>query len=308
MTVSKCKTILLLVSALITAQTVSAQSFYEREPSRYDVEMHFDIDSVGPPGSRGVALRLPGTLNGRRATFTLDTGASTSVISPQLLDRYGLRLLDDSVSVEGMDTVTVQRAIADSLTIGLLTLRNVPFLVASVETGIKAYDQYLSHLQLVIGRPLLEVLGKTTVDFDTHLITAPRRPKRKQKRTRRSNLQVVDNVLMLTANDTLRLIPDFGATHSALGHTYYEQNTATVEAAGHADTVSYMGLGGIVTAVEYTVNDFPLRIDRKTVVLPSITVHATNSYESRLGMDFFSRQRRVVFDLRRWRLSVIPVF
>ena len=121
MTVSECKTILLLVAALFASLTVSAQSFYEREPSRYDVEMHFDIDSVGPPGSRGVALRLPGTLNGRRATFTLDTGASTSVVSPQLLDRYGLRLLDDSVSVEGMDTVTVQRAIADSLTLGLLT-------------------------------------------------------------------------------------------------------------------------------------------------------------------------------------------
>lgn len=297
---------LLLLVTLMTAQTVSAQSYYEREPSRYDVEMHFDIDSVGPPGSRGVALRLPGTLNGRRATFTLDTGASTSIISPQLLDRYGLRLLDDSVSVEGMDTVTVRRAIADSLTLGLLTLRHVPFLVATVETGDEAYDRYLGHLRLVVGRPLLEVLGKTTVDFDTHFITAPRRPKKKQKRTRRSNLAVTDNVLMLTANDSLQLIPDFGATHSALNHTYYYNNTVTIETTGRADTVRYVGIGGITTAVEYTVSAFPLRIDRKTITLPSLTVHSTDGYESRLGMDFFSRLRSVVFDLRRWRLSVVP--
>lgn len=297
---------LLLLSALMTAQTVSAQSFYEREPSRYDVEMHFDIDSVGPPGSRGVALRLPGTLNGRRATFTLDTGASTSVVSPLLIDRYGLRLLDDSVSVEGMDTVTVQRAVADSLTIGLLTLRHVPFLMASAETGDEAYDRYLDHLQLVVGRPLLEVLGKTTVDFETHFITAPRKPKKKQKRTRRSNLDLVDNVLTVTANDSLQLIPDLGATHSALDHTYYNNNPASVEAASRADTVRYVGIGGIVTAVEYALSDFPLRIDRKTAVLPTMTVHSTAGYESRLGMDFFSRLRRVVFDLRRWRLSIVP--
>lgn len=297
---------LLLLVTLMMTQTVSAQSYYEREPSRYDVEMHFDIDSVGPPSSRGVALRLPGELNGRRATFTLDTGASISIISPQLLDGYGLRLLDDSVTVEGTDTMTVRRAIADSLTIGLLTLRHVPFLVATAETGDDAYDRYLGHLRLVIGRPLLEVLGKTTVDFDTHFITAPRRPKKKQKRTRRSNLDVIDNVLTVIANDSLQLIPDFGATHSALDHTYYMHNAAAVEATSRADTVRYVGIGGVVTAVEFTLNDFSLRIDRKNVILPSLTVHATEGYESRLGMDFFSRLRRVVFDLRRWRLSVVP--
>ncbi len=298
---------LFVLSALTATLTaVSAQPFCEREPSRYDVEIHFDLDSVGPPGSRGVALRLPGTLNGRRATFTLDTGASTSVISPQLVDRYCLRLLDDSVSLEGMDTVTVCRAVADSLTVGLLTLRRVPFLVASAATGDEAYDRYLDHLQLVVGRTLLEVLGRTTVDFGTHLITAPRRPKKKQKRTRRSNLAVVDNMLTVTANDSLPLIPDFGATHSALDHTYYNNNTADVEAASRADTVSYVGIGGIVTAVEYALSDFPLRIDRKTAILPTMTVHTTAGYESRLGMDFFSRLRRVVFDLRRWRLSIVP--
>ena len=40
--------------------------------------------------------------------------------------------------------------------------------------------------------------------------------------------------------------------------------------------------------MEYTVSDFPFRIDRKTVTLPSLTIHATDGYESRLGMDFFS--------------------
>ena len=90
-----------LLAMLASALSAGGQTLNERASDRYDVDMHFYLDSVGQPGSRGVALRLPGTLNGRRATFTLDTGASVSVVSPRLLDRYGLHPTADSTLVEG---------------------------------------------------------------------------------------------------------------------------------------------------------------------------------------------------------------
>ena len=295
-----------LLAMLAWALSAGGQTLYERASDRYDVDMHFYLDSVGQPGSRGVALRLPGTLNGRRATFTLDTGASVSVVSPRLLDRYGLHPTADSTLVEGTDTVVARRVVADSIELGNLTLRHVPFVVADAATGDDAYDRYLDHLQLIIGRPLLDVLGKTTVDFRSHTLTAPRRPKRRQKRTRRSNLAVVDNVLLVTASDTLQLIPDFGATHSSLDSAYFSRQSAAIVAQATPDTVSYVGIGGVVTAIEYTLDDFSLTIDRKRLTAPQVTVHATGGYESRLGLDFFTRQSRVVFDLRRWRLTVEP--
>ena len=280
-----------------------------------DVEMHFDLDPIGQEADGGLVLRLPGTLNGRRMTYMLDTGASANVISPDYAASLGLRPLVDSVTVEGVGSTIGQMVIADSIELGNLILRQVPFCVVDVSTGRPEYDRYLRHLRAILGRPLLEELGKTTIDFEHHQLTAPRKPKKKQKRTRRSNLAVVDNVLLLTVNDSLRLIPDFGATHSTLQKSdiTFSSQGETTEGGGslsfqgetlHADTVHYAGVGGVVTVVEYTLHDFPIRIDKKNFHLPSITVSSSASYESRLGMDFFTRQRRVVFDLRRWRLTV----
>ena len=270
---------------------------------REGVEMHFDLDPVGRQADGGVALRLPGALNGRRMTFMLDTGASANVISPAFADSLHLKPLADSVLVEGTGMTTGRMVVADSIEIGNLTLHYVPFCVVDITTGRPAYDRYLHHLKAILGRPLLEILGKTTIDFQHRTLTAPGRPKKKQKRTRRSNLSITDNVLMLTVNDSIRLIPDFGATHSSLDSLYFAAHRDDILSTARADTVHYAGFGGIVTAVEYTLTDFPVKIDRKTLVLPSITVNPS-SYESRLGMDFFSRQRRIIFDLRRWRLQV----
>ena len=283
---------------------LQAQQFYERSAVYGDVEMHFDLDSVGPKGSRGVVLRIPGELNGRRQTFTLDTGASINVVSPQLADALGLISTDTTADVEGIGLGTGRMVVADTLHLGNVTFAHVPFYIMEATTGDSLADVHLRHLRLMLGRPLLEALGRVTVDFDQHLLTAPKRPKRKQKRVKHSNLEIADNVLMLTLGDGLRVIPDFGATHSVLDSAYFAAHRDEITARAKADTVRYAGFGGMTTGVEYTLKDFAMTIDGKPFVLPAVTVYTTDGYEPRLGMDFFSHQRRVVIDLRRWRMSV----
>ena len=298
---------LILLAACLLTMSGWGQTLYERSRTYGDIEIHFDIDSVGPKGSRGVALRIPGELNGTSLTFTLDTGASVNVISTHFAKALGLMAEEDSVSVKGVADGMGHRAIADELSIGNITFAHVPFLIIDAETGDAAIDQHLRHLRAVLGRPLLEALGKLTFDFERHNITCPERLK-KQKRTKKSNLRIEDNVLMLQAqsdDDTLSLIPDFGATHSNLGAEYFERHPEIAET-GDSAVVYYAGVGGLVRQTEYRLHDFPLLIDGRKCPMHQITTNPSGTYESRLGMDFFSRQRRVVLDLRRWRLSIVP--
>ena len=141
---------------------VSADAqYYQRAVAYGDVEMHFDLDLIGQETDRSMALRLPGTLNGRRMTYMLDTGASINVISPAFADSLGLRPLADSVVVEGTGRSGGRMVVADSIEVGNLTLRMVPFCVVDASTGRPEYDRYLQHLRAILGRPFLEVLGKT---------------------------------------------------------------------------------------------------------------------------------------------------
>ena len=251
-----------------------AQGTFERVGRTYgDVDIYFWLDSVGPPSTRSVAMRVYGQLPHRQATFTIDTGASINVLSPRMAQELGIQpdTADSSVS-------------------------------------------YLTHLEAILGRPLLEALGTTTFDFESRHITAPEHPKKRQKRTRRSNLSIDDNCLTLTlthkvdkhVTDTLRLLTDFGATHTTLGPDYFFRHPTQFQTV-RPDTVYFGGIGGLTKVLEYRLTDFPLWMSkRKSVLVPSLTVSASPTYEPRLGLDFFSHLRSVTIDLRRWRLILEP--
>jgi hypothetical protein len=319
--------LLLFLTSLLSLPLAAQSQAAQEEPmacrcTTYgDIDIYFWLDSVGPPRSRSVAMRVGGELGRRRTEFTIDTGASINVLSPQTAERLGLTDGNgnrngnsrpgeprDSIHVEGMGSTTGRRIVADSLRIGNALFLHVPFIILDPTTGDERTDRYLAHLHAILGRPLLEVLGTTTFDFERQRITAPRRPKRKQKRTRRSNLSIDDNCLVLTLpqhNDTLRLMTDFGATHSTLGPDYFMRHKEEITACyPHPDTVYFGGIGGITAVAEYKMSGFLLRIGRTTLSIPSVSVSPSPVYEPRLGLDFFSRLHRVTFDLRRWRLKV----
>lgn len=286
-----------------------AQDAFERVGRTYgDIDIYFWLDSVGPPSTRSVAMRVYGQLPRRLIPFTIDTGASINVLSPRLARQLGISPeTDDSTEVEGVGVTTARLAVADTLRLGNAVFLRVPFYIVDVLTGDSIVDSYLTHLEAILGRPLIEALGTATFDFESRHLTAPERPKKRQKRTRRSNLSIDDNNLLLTLthqDDTLRLLPDFGATHTTLGPDYYDRHREQF-ASLHPDTVWFGGIGGLTQAVEYRLTDFPLWFSkRQSVLVPSLTVSPSPTYEPRLGLDFFSRLRAVTIDFRRWRLTV----
>jgi predicted aspartyl protease len=98
-----------------------------------------------------------GTLKG--LTFLLDTGASSSVLDPQLARRLHLQRLPASISVLG-GSVQAESSVAPSLNVGLMQRDNVPVLIEDLSFLQKALPL---RVDAIIG---LDVLGQTAFVID----------------------------------------------------------------------------------------------------------------------------------------------
>ncbi len=104
-----------------------------------------------------VARGSAGTVKG--LTFLLDTGASSSVLDPQLARRLHLQRLPASISVLG-GSVQAEKSVAPSLNVGLMQRDNVPVLIEDLSFLQKALPV---HVDAIIG---LDVLGQTAFEID----------------------------------------------------------------------------------------------------------------------------------------------
>jgi predicted aspartyl protease len=107
-------------------------------------------------------------------TFLLDTGASSSVLDPQLARRLHLQRLPASISVLG-GSVQAEKSVAPSLNVGLMQRENVPVLIEDLSFLQKALPV---RVDAIIG---LDVLGQTAfvIDYATreiHLGSLPALP------------------------------------------------------------------------------------------------------------------------------------
>jgi len=98
-------------------------------------------------------------------TFLLDTGASSSVLDPQLARRLHLQRLPASISVLG-GSVQAEKSVAPSLNVGLMQRENVPVLIEDLSFLQKALPV---RVDAIIG---LDVLGQTAfvIDYATRQI------------------------------------------------------------------------------------------------------------------------------------------
>lgn len=271
--------------------------------TKHGIVIPFRLDSVGTGADRSVAIMMPASVNGHRADFMLDTGASINVVSPSVAEQLGLKITEENINVEGNHTTTGKRAMADTLRIGNMTLRNVTFYIMDMSSGVDSIDRHMHHLDAIMGLPLIEQLQTCEIDFTRHTI-----------RTVAGSDDNEPNICYLPGEKTLTMeawhtgeplhvIPDTGASHSTLDCTYLSGHGSRMVADG-VDSVRYAGFGGIISGHEYRLTDFEITVGHTYYTLPRITVF-DGQYGQRLGMDYFSRMERVFIDLRKMQVRVI---
>lgn len=273
----------------------------------------FRLDSVGRPGKLGVSMMVPTKVNGRSQDVVFDTGAGVNIVSEYAAKRLGLDVYEITTQVSGYGTQQGRFAVAKELKMGNVTLRNVPFHVITVSTGIDSVDVYLEHLDMIIGVKVISAVEELHIDFERSVLVL----------LKRSTVSAVDTLPnMCYASSGLLAVEaeingvggglihlDTGATGSALTNSYYAQHKDSIDAHCTSEVVRSAGAGGISIENAYCLRNLTVSLGGESHTFPMIHVSTTggssvNLGHGNLGMDYFLQFRRVIYNIRNMTLRL----
>lgn len=279
-------------------RALSAYRLFETDGRRsYNLPLTLErIDSTG------TLFMVPCSFNGKASKACFDTGATYNVISTQLAKKWGLRAVAHGVQVEGMARGEGDVVVADSIRMGNLTMRNVPFVVLDLEAGNELAQGLMGQLSLIIGQPFLTRFARYAFDLEqravclyTDTVEANEKPTLSLPNSLHArvskNGRVMDFVL------------DSGSTTSSLGTDYYRDYQREVLARGKWDIRGTAGYGGVSYNSVFVMPEVSLSIGSTPFSLKQVEVVAMGSHEGaltrgygRLGNDFLQRWGRVEID------------
>lgn len=281
---------------------------------RQGASIPFRIDSVGPQGKQAEAIMVGARINGKSQDVLFDTGAGVNVASEKAAERLGLRMLDAGQRAKGFGTVNGRKAVADEIRMGDLVLRNVPFLVMNVSSGVDSIDVYMRHFEVVMGVELMYAVKEVQIDFAGKKLFVPYTPSAIGDSEEQNLAGSGVGTFCAEANLGGMLVPvslDTGAGHSNLGTRYFAMHKEHIEASCEPDTLRQAGAGGVSIGKAYKLKDFTISLGGSTYTFPVIPVVTTDDILTsekfaNLGMDYFRQFGKVIFNTKDMFVRIVP--
>lgn len=243
-----------------------------------DGKVAFAIVPIGPKEKGGVIMQLrESTINGVSAEIMFDTGCASSIISPEMAEKYGLTALDGAnVSVAGVGERDGYLAIAKELQLGDITIKDVPFIVTSLSLSSDNEEaaRYADAIKIILGNDLMLQLKDITIDFDANNLVIPSNP---VKTDAKPNMCFADTRNLLCKceiqdNPLLMIIDSGDASYGTLGEEFFDHNRRFVLDNGKKDTVRQAGIGGVKFNERYLLSNMKISLGGHTAEIPGIDV------------------------------------
>lgn len=295
-------------------RVLSEYDLFQWDKPGKDLILPFRTDSVGKWGS--CAITLQGSLNGKSQKFTLDTGAGVNVVTPEVANAYGMKMLDSEITANGVRSGNGRLALAEEIRIGDLVMRNVPFYVLDMKTGEEKVDKYMKHLEAIIGLPLMNILQEIRLDFQTNRLTVPHvltpapefAPNISYQRQNILDLEVIYDHERLCMNF------DSGSDLSHLNYPYYEHHKERIERIAERDSMGIGGFGGTARVCIYKlpgggcfqIGQYMGCVDKLDVVATPDENGAHFSRDGVVGMDFFKSFSTITLNLKNMFVQTTP--
>ena len=219
---------------------------------------------------------LSAQIHGETVRVNYDTGAGANVISEEMARK--LKLYDFAgTQIGGVSQVNSKFAIVDSVCLGEIVYRNVPFQIIDFSTGNTEADVQLKEIGLhcVLGTPTMMPLGEIQFDFANCNLIVPE--KISAKPSYAPNIyRSAGNAFVLSLYDCKSQADidahlDSGAAYHGLTFKYFDRNRGLFEGLVPTDTLRYAGAGGVSSAkIRYT--DMHYKIGDRTVKSDSVRV------------------------------------
>ena len=245
-------------------------------------------------------LGIPVVVNGKTYDFILDTGASFTMISQDLANDMGAKIIGDPVFVGGGESTGGygQRAFIENMNVGPVSFKNVIAFVSENPT-----DDDPLKVDAVLGMDFIERGGELQIDLAAMTLTIPAQPTVMPASGRNIILERNIPVVETTAANGNRytFILDTGASGANLSDLWFAKN-AEVAAALPVETQNVWGHGGAVQLEIVKIPEYKLTIGTASAEFKDLpaTVPAngtvSSSRDGRLGMGLLKQFSKVIFN------------
>lgn len=276
----------------------------------------FCLDTIQANGKTTVRMFIDATINGQSLRVQFDTGAGTNVISEATAKRLNLRPLGAEGTMRGVGNTKGRKAIAERLQLGGLEMRNVPFIVADIRSGVDSIDnRYFKSLDAVIGVEVINAAKEMRLDFKHKRIVIPACPSPMEK-TDKHNL-AIGRAGFFQIEATINGVKhpaglDTGASASVLNGAYFKENEKWITANCKEDSVREAGAGGIRMSKAYRMENVPVAVGQYTHVFPHLLAATTEDENmpdlrfANLGIDFFLPTGEVLINTKDMFVRITP--
>ena len=243
----------------------------------------FDTISAGKTGSEQYLMQITDAkINGIDANVTFDTGAGVNVINESQANAYDLVFLDAKVAATGVETTAGRYAIAKNMTLGNITVKDVPFYVLDISSHHEEADKYSSVYEIIVGSELMLQLKDVTLDFSAKEIQIA--SDSYEPSGVRPNMCFSSDMNLLTSAEInskpIIIKLDSGdASYGRLNKAFFEESKDYLTSSCKSDTINQAGVGGVWSVLCYKLQNASLTIGDNSVILPIVQVQ-TEQQES----------------------------
>jgi len=263
-------------------------------PNR-DVEIPLIIEDV----TRGQLMYVPVSVKGNKYKFIYDTGAETTFISKRLADEIGVRIIDDSVKIQGVIHSSIgKRGIIDRLEIGDIVFRNS---IVSISLPNEETDTIFKP-EAIIGLDFMRLIGETQIyPEDKKMIFPIEKTELPSYGRNLMLLNGISSLLRVHSNEEeLLFIFDTGNVKTNLSIAYYEKHKEHLEATAIKKIVRRGGIGGISFHEAYQLINLPLSICNSKFELKNVDVELNKvksiGLDGNMGMDFITSFKKIIIN------------
>ena len=254
-------------------------------------------------------LYLPVNINGKKALYAFDTGANFSVISEAEASRLGLTVtsVDTSIGDSSGNHLSVRVAVAKSLTIGGLHLRDVAFGV--LPDAQPPFNELAEHKRGLLGIPILLAMHTVCWSKDG-TFTLGRRSGQFHLRT--TNLAFEQSFPVTHAyfqGAGFDMTVDSGAQKTVFSPPFASAFPDVLKFIGKPETHKLTGVGGSASYESVLLPSLDLQIGGHTVTLTNAHVLTQESSDTskwadgNLGIDLLNEAKSVTFDFGAMTLT-----
>lgn len=262
-----------------------------------------------------VMIFVQAELNGKVYDVTYDTGAGVNGISQEFANKIGAHIFDiQGIDVTGVKSKTTKFAVVDSIKLGDIIYRNVPFQIIDFTTGHHEAEAQVKKLNLhcILGNQTMFPLEELQFDFANSNLIIPAvqstKPDFAPNLYRSGGNQLILSIFDTKSKKIIEGNLDTGHDVSMLTSKYYNQNKSLFTGIVPNDSVRIAGVGGVKTSKTFSIK-WEYEIGKTKASLDSIRVSTDTAeqYDCLFGLSSLIQHDLVIINFKDMWTKLSPI-